>query len=441
MDGMDAGVMDTPDVESPEVEQPELEVEAPEVEGAQTAEVEQPESDKSNPYTTQFSRDYRKFLNEQKTNNPEAAKFLQQAKNDYGRLFALQQLEPKGIDGIREKYALLDSLQHGEAKGADALTALQETVREWDEFDQGVLSGDPKVFEGISPEFDKGLAKLAPAYLDRVAQSDPQAFQAAVLPHVVGMLQQTPVLEQFNYLVDVLNGKYGQLDEKTKLARTYDALAQMSEGFNALAQKATAVKASPQADPQKSQFETERTQFEQERQNHHWNSKIEPLVDKQRQTLFDTHFRPYQTRLKLNDKGTAGVANAFRQGIIEAARNDQAYQRQYRAFKSQKSPDPQAVSNYVNNWMAQRAKNVLDGIVNERYGNFLAGKPRPATPAARPAANRGPVEPNVEIRSVKPPMNEIDHRNTPLAWTASTYPGGPKYKLYNGKVVQIRKTV
>jgi hypothetical protein len=442
MDGLDAGVMETPEVETPELD---VEIESPELEAPEAETPEAPEQattdEADNPYTTKFSRDYRAFLNTLKTTNPEAAKFVKQAKDDYARLYELKRIEGRGIDGIRERYATLDGLSHGELKGVEALTAIQDRVREAEEVDSYILNGDPKAFAGMGPEFDAGLAKLAPAYLDRLAKN-PEAFQAAILPHVVGQLQQSPVLEQFNYLVDVLNGKYGRLDDATKLERTYDALRQMGEGFNGLGQKAQQAKLPAAADPKASEFEQERTKFEQERQTHHWQTKIEPLVDSQRQKLFNQFFDPYQKRLKLNDTGTKALATSFRQGIIDAARNDKDFQRQYKAFKSQKSPDPTTVSNYVNAWMGQRAKAIVDAQVSERYGNFLNAKPKAVPIQQRPGtANRGPVAPNVEVRSVKPPMEEIDHRNTPLEWTASSYPGGKMYRLYSGKVVQVRSTV
>jgi hypothetical protein len=441
MDGLDAGVMETPEVETPELD---VEIESPELEAPEAETPEAPEQattdEADNPYTTKFSRDYRAFLNNLKTTNPEAAKFVKQAKDDYARLYELKRIEGRGIDGIRERYATLDGLSHGELKGVEALTAIQDRVREAEEVDSYILNGDPKAFAGMGPEFDAGLAKLAPAYLDRLAKN-PEAFQAAILPHVVGQLQQSPVLEQFNYLVDVLNGKYGRLDDATKLERTYDALRQMGEGFNGLGQKAQQAKLPPATTQPNGVDDREAKQDERER-NFHWTTKIEPLVVAQNNKLFNQYFEPYQKRLKLNDAGKNALASSFRQSIIDAARKDTAYQRQYKAFRSQKEPDPTTVSNYVNAWMGQRAKAIVDAQVSERYGNFLNAKPKAVPIQQRPGtANRGPVAPNVEVRSVKPPMEEIDHRNTPLEWTASSYPGGKMYRLYSGKVVQVRSAV
>lgn len=436
----DAGVMDAPEVETPEIETEPVETGAEVAAEPQETETEtEPGKQSDNPFSTKFSRDYRAWLNAQKSTDPNVARFVKQARDDYGRLYALQQLEPKGLDGIREKYALLDSLAHGEAKGADALSAMQDALKEWDEFDRAILDGDPKAFEGISPEFDAGLAKLAPAYLDRLAQSNPEALEAAVLPYIVNTLANSPALGQFNAMVDVLKEApptWLTPEQKSQWAadrmqRVVAHVAKMSEWFNSIGEKATANPAK-EVDPKVAEIEERRTRLEQAEQKHHWDNKIEPLVSGHHQKLFEQYFKPYQTRLKLNDKGTGAMASAFRQGIIEAAWKDPDYQRQYKAFKGQKNPDPTTVSNYVNAWMSRQAKGILDGIVQERYGNFLSGKPRPQQAAKPNGVTRGPSSPNIEMRTVRPPDNEIDHKRRTLDQIAKKI-----FPLKNGKVVQL----
>jgi len=76
----------------------------------------------------------------------------------------------------------------------------------------------------------------------------------------------------------------------------------------------------------------------------------------------------------------------------------------------------------------------MDQIINENYGSFLKGKPQtPLTSVTNKGKQAGPVEPNVEIRTVKPPMSEIDHQRTPIEWLAQK-----KYRLYSGKIIQVR---
>lgn len=444
MDGMDAGVMDAPDVETPEVETGGTETEQIETDSdvstAESTEERGTETDaKDNPFTTQFSRDYRKWINETKAANPEAAKYLQQAKNDYGRLFALQQLEPKGIDGIREKYALLDSLTHGEAKGSEALAAMQESLREAEEVDSYILQGDPRAFESMGEEFNEGLAKLAPAYLERLAQSSPEAFNAAVMPHLVGTLAKSPAIQDFNAMVDVLNeAPPNWLTEQQKsqwaadrLQRVIQHAGKMGEWFNSLGDKAKVNPAAP--DPQKQKFDEERTKFEQERIEHHWNTNIRPAAIQAENAKFEELFKPYQQRLKLNDAARNDLLQSFKAGMSKAANQDQEYMRQLKMFRGQKTPDAAAVTNYVKNAINKHSKGVMESIVQARYGSFLAGKPKTAPTQQKPVAGKGPVGPNVEIRTVKPPFDEIDHKRTPIPWLHQG-----KYYLKSGKIVQVQ---
>lgn len=451
MDGFDAGVIDTP-VEADELlgeEGSELGESTDELGEQEPEQVEQP--DPENPtgeFTTKFGREYRAWLNGLKQTNPEAAKFVKQARDSYGREFALKQLEPRGIDGIREKYALLDTLTHGEAKGSEAITAMQQSLQEWDDFDQAILSGDPKAFEGITPEFDAGLAKLAPAYLDRVAKVDPEGYQNAILPHVVGMLKDSPLISDYNGSVDELKWRLSgrtldQLSEqeiRQVAATAVNAVSKVGVGFNQMGQKAGEVRTAP-VDQKRTEFETERTAFEQEKQKLHWDTKIEPKVQAHEKSTFDKLFDPYQKRLKLGDAQKQGAFKAFHQGVISAAQGDKDFQRQYALYKSQKSPDPAAVANFINVALSKYGKVAMDELVKDRYEPFLNG-PRKVQAAGKPGAKpAGPVEPNVEVRTVKPPMHEIDHQNTPLDWTAMSYPGGRKYRLLSGKVVQVRSVV
>lgn len=441
MDGLDAGVMDTPELDTPD-EQPEEELGNAEGGLEPEPDTEQPEDEAaSGEFTTKFGREYRAWLNGLKQTNPEAAKFVKQARDSYGREFALKQLEPRGIDGIREKYALLDTLNHGEAKGSEAITAMQQSLQEWDDFDQAILSGDPKAFEGITPEFDAGMAKLAPQYLDRVAKSDPAAFESAILPHVANMLGNNDALKQFNYLVDIFDGKYGQLDGQTLYARTIECLSKMGKSFNELGQKAVEARTPASIDPKISQVDQRSAALDQREQKMHWDTKIEPKVQAHEKSTFDKLFDPYQKRLKLGDAQKAGAFKAFHQGIITAAQGDQDFQRQYKLYKSQKSPDAAAVANFINVALSKYGKTAMDELVKDRYEPFLNGT-RKAQQNGKPGTRpQGPVEPHVEVRSVKPPMHEIDHQNTPLDWTAMSYPGGRKYRLLSGKVVQVRSTV
>lgn len=428
-------------IEEPVIEEVEGVEQSEEAEGqaaepgqAQESAQESTESP-SSPYTTQFSREMRAALKQWEQANPEAAKYARVIRDNHARMFALNQLEPNGIDGVREKYAILDSLTHGDLKGPDALSAMQDYLVETEQLDALVASGDPRALDAFGEEFNDGLAKLTPTILDRIRQSSPEAYSAAVLPHFVDALMRSDMIRDFNSIVDVLNTTNDpRLDDKAKLQLTIQGLGKMAAWFNAQQENAGKLKDAPGPDKQRTQFEQERAQFERERQQAHWDSNIKPVAAQHENTKFDELFKPYQTRLKLDQAAIDDLRASFRAQMTRLGKADAAYMQQMARYRSQRNPDAAAVSNFVKNAINKHAKAALEAVVNPRYGRFLAGKPKTQAQASSGKSQaRGPVSPNVEIRTVKPPMSEIDHINTPPEWLAQK-----KYRLYSGKVIQVR---
>ena len=405
--------------------------------GATSSEGEESEAGvkKDDPYTTQFSREMRAALKAWEAANPEQTKFARQARDNHARLFALNQIEPKGIDGVREKYALLDGLAYGESKGPEALTAIQEELASVEEVDNLLAAGNPKAFDALGDDFNQGLAKLAPAYLDRVLKTDPAAFESALLPHFVSTLANSDMVRDFNALVDVLNARDDpRFDDATKLNFTLQSVQKIANWINGVQEKAGSISATPKVDDQRTQFEQERTEFEQQKQNLYWDQNIKPAAARHENETFDRIFTPYQKRLKLDETAKNDLIQAYKAGLDREGGADTEYMRQMRIYRGQKNPDPTAVTNFVNNSINKHAKTVIEGLIKARYGAFLAGTPRTKSAVAKPGVKAsGPVAPGVEVRTVKPPMNEIDHQNTPIEWLAQK-----KYRLYNGKVVQVR---
>jgi len=433
MDDLGA-VIDAPEIDAgiEEVDEGIAQVE----EGTEPVEPVDPAAkDASDPYTTKFSREMRAALKSWEASNPEAARFAKQARDNHARLFALTQLEPKGIDGVRERYALLEGLQHGEAKGPEALAAMQDEYQSYKESDEYLASGDPRALEALDDSFNGGLAKLAPAYLDRVSRTDPAAFEAAVLPHFTKILASSDLVKEYNALIDVLNSQGDpRFDDKTKMSFAIQQLSKMGQWLNGISDKAVHIKSAPRVDDQRTQFEQERTEFEKQKQEAHWERSIYPEAGKLVETKFNELLAPYQKRLQLTQKQKDAAFSDFKTKNAALCSADKDYDNQIKRYRSQKNPDSRSVLNSVKVQLNKTARDSFEQVKSERWEAFLAGKPQPKPNVQ--AANgkpQPPVAANVEIRTVKPPMNEIDHRNTPVEWMSQK-----KYRLFSGKVVQVR---
>lgn len=430
-------MLEAPETGAEEIEQPDVETEGAEGEVEQQ-QTEQPED----PYSPKSSKEYSNWLKGIRDIDPANAKFARMAKDDHSRLFQLHQLEPKGIDGIREKYALMDSVMHGELKGHEAIGAMQDELRILGETDAKLAAGDPSALDDLGEQFLPGLAKMLPHIMERVEKHDPEAFAEAMGSRHSGFLAGSPAMQSHNALVDLWNEKVPTwLPEDKIVAWHHDKLQRMGailqQNGEWLAKQMEGQKPGQQQSPTAKQENQpdERTALEQEKQEWHWKTKINPGLDKHAESAFAEQFKPYAKRLKLDANAEKALGSEFINRVVKKAAANPVYSSQIARYRKTSNPDPTTVLNFAKVEFNKHAKSVMDGLVDERYKSFLNGKPKPAPSAANPGSQqRGPVEPNVEIRSVKPPQNEIDFKGTPREWLHQK-----KYKLFSGKVVQVRQ--
>jgi hypothetical protein len=355
---------------------------------------------------------------------PEGAKFAKTVRDDHFRVTELAAVEPGGITALREKYALLESLG-----GLEGATQMQERVAQSEATDAMLASGDPKVLEALGPDFDPGLAKLTPTILDRVMRSDPDAYAAAILPHLMSGLAGSPMVADLNRMIDVLQAPH--LDEAGKIKAITGLLSRVGAWFDANEKKAGEIKKAP-VDQQRTEFAQERSKFEQQQQEAHWKNNIGPPVAQYEKSKLEELYKPYDTRLKLDPAAKADLFATFKQRMKAAGEADAAYMKQMAIYRKQKNPDPAIVANFVKSAINRHAKTVVEKAVKDRYGRFLGGPKKAAAavvPGARQATGTG-----LTVVAVKPPVDEIDYRRTSEAdqWKGI-------YTLKTGKKVQVRK--
>jgi len=433
----DMGVALEP-IESPEIQEtPETpELETSEIETPEGAEPPAPEGD-DNPYGTKFSREYSAAMKAWRDANPETAKFAKQALDNHARLYQLHQMEPKGIDGIREKYAMLDTIFHGEAKGLDAVQAIQDELRNVSDIDERIAKGDPSVFDHFDDEMKSGVVKMTPAILDMQREMDPEGYKNTVLPHFVQALTKSPLLSHFNAMADVLteeppkwltpNQRADWINDKfQRIIKHGDVIGNW---INAQAEAAEKLKtgAVPRGADGKFQkpentVDTERQKFETEKQDHHWTTNIAPGLDKHASTSFDQLFKGYQSRLKLPPNTIQNLKSEFSKRVASAAAKKlpdgrpNPYMQQISRYRSMKNPDPATVVNFAKVEFDKHAQNVIKQLVTERYEGFLKGGAAKTAPnGAKPPVNgvkTAPVGPREVVVTVKPKFENVNWRAT-----------------------------
>ena len=360
---------------------------------------------------------------------PEGAKFAKQVRADYYATQQLKTLEPGGLPAIREKYALMESVG-----GAEGLQTMQERVQEVDATDAALAAGDPKALDSLGPDFDPGLAKLMPSILDRVMKADPEAYSAALLPHLMGGLMSSPLVGDLDRMIDVLQAPH--LDEKGKIAAITKLLGNIGQWFKANEDRAGKLKTGAPADKDRTQFEQERSEFQKQQQEAHWNTNIIPHVAQAERTKFDELLRPYANQLRLTPAEKEAALKDFRSKLTAACNADKDYGKQRNLYRNQKNPNPAAVVNFAKAHLANKAKAAFDAVKSERWSSRLKGGKPAAQGGARPGAQgqaaRGTgASGAVTTVSVKPRPEEIDYRKTSEAdqWKGI-------YTLKNGKQVK-----
>ena len=410
-------------------------------------------TEQDDPYSSKASREYSQWLKSLRdSGDPQAAKFARLAKDNHGQMFALRQLEKQGLEGVREKYAILDSVIHndperGELHGAEAIAALQDSVREMTEVDELLAAGDPKALEALGDDFNDGLAKLAPSILDRVRESNPEAYKEALTPHLVDMMTNTGVIPSLSLLVDVLNEKPPSwLPEEKKEEWIQDKFARIGANvnrivdiWNTLHQKSSqSAKLGDGVDKSGAHRATGRdalsdreAQFNQREQEAHWNTNIAPKLDQHASTKFSELFRPYAKRLNLDAPTANALKMEFSRRVAQAAAKDPAYIGQIKRYRGMRNPDPSTVLNFAKVNFDKHAKTVMDALVNERYKPFLTGKPR--TSLVQSGAGKGAPPPAKGVQIVTQKPANIDYKRTTLDMIHAK-----TYWTMDGKRVQVR---
>jgi hypothetical protein len=337
---------------------------------------------------------------------PEGAKFAKQVRADYYATQQLKEVEPGGLPAIREKYALMESVG-----GAEGLVTLQERVQEVDATDAALAAGDPKALDSLGPDFDPGLAKLMPTILDRVMKADPDAYTAALLPHLMGGLMNSPMVGDLDKMIDVLQASH--LDEKGKLDAITKLMGRIGQWFKTNEDRAGKLKTSG-ADKGSSDLSEREAKLDRETQQAHWNNKISPQVVSHERTKLEEFYKPYEAKLKLDAAAKADLFDSFRARMKAAGEADQAYMKQMKIYRNQKTPDPAVVANFVKSAINRHAKTVVEGVVKARYGRFIGGAK--TTAAAKSVAgarsSSGAGGGAVTTVSVRPDTATVDYRKT-----------------------------
>jgi hypothetical protein len=245
--------------------------------------------------------------------------------------------------------------------GVAKIAELQHSAAHMAEVDSLLEAGDPKILDDIFKQAPQGMAKLAPAILDRLAQSNPQAYAKAVTPHALGFMDSQGLTEAIDSMVSLFN------EGKAQDAR--GILNKIVNWYNNLSK---ANQATPAVDPEREAFEKERETFAQQKFSGEVTTLFNQVVSHAEQTL-DKHLAADKKRLGLSTEAYQLLReDAWK--YLQSARNEDG------VFKSSLGNKINTKSRtiagdalgFLNAQTDDKAQDACEKAVRLRYGHLKA---------------------------------------------------------------------
>lgn len=289
------------------------------------------------------------------------------------------------------------------AGGREAVTTAIASHATMQRVDAMLEVGDPAVAQEMWEQSPAGMAKLVGPILDQAAKSNPEAYQAAIAPHVLQMLDRDGFRGALNGLVDALNGN--KLDGEGGVK---DIVGRILQYYKGLMQGA----APKGKDPDREKFNQEKSDWEKQKQTETtteiFNNNLAHSGNK-----IDAELAADAKRLGL---GKAALER-LRQDVwrnIEARRGADAVFKAALQNKFTSNTAKVDAVKHLNDFTDKVVKEAVDEEVIARYGerkavarkDVLAPKGKPGTPAGKPAA--APVAGAIRIPAPLTPR-EIDY--------------------------------
>ena len=324
---------------------------------------------------------------------PEHAGTLKELGNSYFREQAYKQAFPTPQEATNAKQ-LIEGI--GGVEGAAALT---QRIQGYDAQDAALKEGSPEVLDAFFKDFPEGAAALAPHYLDRLSQANPQAFKDAIAPHAIAMLEQAGI---GNHLLAIQN--------ETDPARQKGLINQLAEWFKGQSANVAQIKQnSTQAkNPAAEKLAKDREALDTEKETI-FKSAVQGKVNTAVEAPIKSTVEQYTKTNKWNEKQAANFRTTLENTVIAEMQKDDTFNKQVNLRYANKTRTHDTVASYISGEFNRRMKDQAFKVsqeVNVLYGKQAGVKPgtgqvKPTT--AQTAPGGGPM-----LVSQRPPDSELD---------------------------------
>ncbi len=396
------------------------------------------------PDPKQADREYTAWLKTLREDG-DSGKHYRRIKDDFSRLQTISKLDPKGLDGIRERYAAIDGVAYGDKKGLEALPVMRSALAESQAALDAIAQGD---FKSLSEDQRAGILRSTPQLLDTLAETDADGYVKAVLPHFVDAIKNSQLYTAFGQLVDTLAQeppKWMKPEQKAdwvndRLQAVLAHATTMGQWFKAQEERVKGLggteKPGLENDPQPKPDAgaTANPQF--------WKDSVYPETNAHAEKTFNDELRPWSDKLakagfRLSDAKKQALAGELVQGVMAEANKNNDYKTQMARYNRQRTPDKASIVSLFRSEFNRHAPNVMKALIERDYGQILDKRtaPKPNGNGSNNGTKPAPIPPQkgVKIVSVKPQRSDIDFPRTPANWLYQN-----KWMMKDGSIQQYR---
>jgi hypothetical protein len=388
MDGLDLDLgfepidLDTPVddnaelVETPEVDNPELVTppeETPEAEG-------EPEE---TPDGRKVPDEVRKALKAFRDASPENAKAASALRDSYGRELAYKNEFATVKDAQNAKATLATVESYGGVEG------IQATMAEIEEVDQLLAAGDPKALDKIIEVAGEGFSKIAPAMLDKLQASNPDAYAATIRPHLVDAIGKSGLSEAFSAVIQSMEisrepGASPEFRSKYEKQAT-EGLSKIYQYLQNLGKTPAPTGAPTTGAPDKL---SERETAIAAREAQHFNQEVGSQANVKMNASLEKAISPYLRQLKLGPQAKSDFVQGVYDEVAKLAKADPNYQRNKDAMFKAKTKDAGKIAQLMSAKFDEVVGQATKTVAGRRYGKATAatGNPKAGSQGAAPVA-------------------------------------------------------
>lgn len=373
----------------------------------------------------------RKALKALRDSSPENAKAARALNDVYGREQAYKQVFPTVKDAVAAQGTLATVESYG------GLDGIQATIAEIEEIDGLLQAGDSKAIDKIFQAAGDGFSKIAPAMLDKLQSSNPEAYSAAIRPHLVAAIGSSGLTDAFAAVMQAqqfaatpgasaeFKAKW-EKDAATGLQKIHEYLSNLG--------KTPASTSATQPVQQNDAF-TKREQELATKEAAQFNTEVGNLANSKMTSSLSKALAPYlRNELKsVGREGRADVVQGIYDEIAKLAKADKVYQTTKDNLFKSKTKNAANIAQHMSAKFESVVADATKAVVNRRYGKGAAVAPKTTSTGTPAPGGTGSVQKPILVKEL-PAHSEVDWSKTDDDMTIR----GVRV-LKSGKVIKLNR--